>query len=362
MMLVAAGLLLVAVLVVLHGTGGDGLTVADGAGADEENVNVRSMGGPAARAEADAGKAQRMVELERLKKRWLDASDKAIMGEMDAEMCSLARDSAESLLCTPEMIRLINFLNDQEYPVAEILIDGAMEDLFAKAFTAEFAAEARDTLAALSAKVSPDHRWHVERWVLSAASACSETEFRDFLAALGSEDAKVSARLGWNVQVARTDPAAALAYCFKELESAGQNTMTVSALGRIIEDLPDGSDFAVLEQVVPVTGPLAEYRMSLFMKWARVDLAAASDYALHRPVHVEGGMAGIVNTLMNDSTEKAGEWVRTLPPGSPKDEAAVTLCNVISADTDVALEFAAMIQDAKLREEVEKEINLERSR
>jgi RNA polymerase sigma factor (sigma-70 family) len=316
----------------------------------------------------------RKKELERLKLRWIETgggNDK--LPEQDA----LAKESAELLMCSTEMIELLKFLTSNEFGYAESAIDSEVKALFGTSR----AAEARQLLTELpeTAEVVGERRYkelgkpYRDHWSKAAGRTCPEDQFESFRTALNCKSCAVEALYGRNQMLMGSDPEAAFKSSLDALKSG---TPSISGRHGVMElfegELPVGIDFAKLEQQLPTDWPNEEadrasgeedamtaIRGKLFWSWAKIAPVAAANHVLANPDRLAPGLmediVGGYSSYRHDNDIIV--WVSTFAEGPYFDSAASSAAIYARGQPGIE-ELIAKIKDPKLREAAEKQVKV----
>ena len=273
------------------------------------------------------------------------------------EHAALAKESVELLLCSPELVELIEYLLKQPGMGG---IDIAMNDQVAQLFRSERAAEARRSLLSLPNTLSrPDFHYR-QKWSFDAGQGCPEEEFESFCAALDDPICDQCARHGRNVTLVKTDPKAAIASTVELLEAGRHppHDIFFRLLKGFPVPLPTGTSFEELEGLLPLDRQdTLDYanraRHGLFRKWAAADPTAAANYVLANPDRISPKIMGtVVEVVVRDHPAAGVDWIQNLPDGPYFDAAArVAVVHIADAAPKTAGELAALITDPAIRKE-----------
>ena len=142
----------------------------------------------------------RALDLQKLKRRWM--AGRPIEHMIRPEHVALAKESVESLLCSPELVELIEYLLKQPGMGG---IEVAINDQVTQLFRSERAAEARQSLISLPGGLTRPDYTYCQRWSFDAGRGCPAEELDSFCMALGKGIMSQSARFGRNVALVKTD-------------------------------------------------------------------------------------------------------------------------------------------------------------
>gem|GEM_PF-6327589 len=310
----------------------------------------------------DKKAAARVLELARLKKRWLEVKDQAKTYIFTAELQALAMESAEALLCSNELLSLLEYLdgNDMAF-FAE-----AIRERVPALFDSDHGPEARKLLAELTHQPADgDLAPTLGGWSYRAAlSVDDEEEFEAFRTSLGNQKCIMTASFGWNVQLAKSDPVEAMTSTLNLLASDEPTYMRNEVLKLLINNIPEETNFAEIESLLPPLNSkmnsreIEKGRSNLLAKWAQFDPAAAANFVIGNPERADPSeIKGITMAVIRNSWESGLEWVEHFPPGPYLDAAArAAVAQIHRSRPEEAQRYAAMIENEELREQSMTEI------
>ncbi len=282
--------------------------------------------------------------LESLKARWLKEDNSK----------ALSRESVDLLLCSEELVDLIDFLRERD-------IHNEIEKSAASIFQSERAAEGRDLLIAMK-EPYPENSWRFsyrQHWSKTAGFFCPPEHFEEFHKALGGGMSSQEALLGFNLARMKTDPAAAVASTMealrKSLDSQSRDQCLVEQMG----ELQKNADFGAIEGLLPWDqppfpgSPWYKGREALLAKWAEVDAAGAANYIIQHPERLGPEMIKpVTKTVVSVDFESGMEWVQGLPKGEYFDDATseATLFLLMMEDKGRAKQLAGKVGSEELRQ------------
>jgi hypothetical protein len=308
----------------------------------------------------DKKAAARVLELARLKKRWLEVKDQAQTNIFTPELQALAMESAEALLYSNELVRLLEYLdgNDMAYFAEKI------RERVPALFDSEHGPEARKLLADLTHRpASGELKFILATGSFRAALSVSKEEFEAFRTSLGNEEFAMAASYGWNIQLAKSDPVEAMTSTLLLLNS-GVNSYVTQILQQLISNIPEETNFAEIESLLPPLNSemnsreIEKGRSRLLVKWAEFDPAAAANFVIGNPERADPSeIKGITMAVMRNNWESGLEWVEHFPPGPYLDYAArAVVVKTYRSRPEEAQRYAAMIENEELREQSMTEI------
>lgn len=312
---------------------------------------------------SDKKAAARVLELARLKKRWREVKDQAKSNIITPELQALATESAEALLCSNELLRLLEYLDGNDMATFADVIRDRVPVLF----DSDLGPEARKLLADLTHRPAygdTNNMPMLSGWCYRAALSADEEEFEAFRKSLGNQMFIMTASFGWNVQLAKSDPAEAMRSTLNLLASREPSYMQGEALQLLISNIPSETNFAEIEALLPPlnsemsTSEIEKGRSRLLTKWALADPAAATNFVIGNPERAgPSEIKGIVYAVMEDNPKGGREWVEHFPPGPYLDVAARAVVTQICLSLpEEAQRYAAMIENEELREQSMTEI------
>ena len=302
----------------------------------------------------DKDAAERLVKLNGLKQRWLEAQSRAGGGHKNTdEIRALAKESAESLLCSPESLLLLEFLSSRGFRAST----HELRKQLAALFESDLAGEARRSLAEHSHRPAKSIQSLLEEWSYLAGRGCTAEELETFRTSLGNARWAVSAALGWNVRLAESDPVGAMTSVLQLLDSDVGSVMDNKVLPPLIDKIPSTWDLAAIEQLMPPatseksSDAINEGRTRLLMKWARLQPAATVNYVMEHPERVAPETMTRVTFAVLEVDYSGGlDWFKTLPAGPHLDAAAHAIVeHTYRTKPETATEYVALIQNQELR-------------
>jgi hypothetical protein len=288
---------------------------------------------------------------------------------------ALALESAELLMCSREMLDLLELLDLHKMEYGIIKTTYAVAELFETAR----AAEARQLLTTLpeTAQLVGERSYqgggktYRDKWSHAAGKTCPADQFESFRAALNCKSCATEALYGRNETLMASDPEAAFTSSLEALKSRTPSISGRYGVTRLFEgELPAGIDFAKLEAQLPTDWPKVEagrpgveedamtaIRSKLFWNWAKIDPAAAANHVMAHPDRLAPGlMEDIVGGYSYKHHNDITAWVSTFPAGPYFDAAARSAAVYARGEPGIG-ELIQKIQDPKMREEA-----LERAR
>lgn len=321
----------------------------------------------------------RKAELERLKIVWME--NDANKGIITEEHQKLARETAGLLLCGREALELVVFLEANERLIAaDVVRDGisaylaSRDDPEARMMLIEMSGENREEMAALrgdplawKTAASQRHQLLAE-WSKAAGRSCSPETLEELRAGLKDGDFAQEALIGYNSQLMRTDPEAAVTAMVYALQLAHSQLMHspsgAESIKRLFhEELPPEIDFAKLESLLPAKTTLGDWRPGddpyrngreeLFRTWAKTDPAAAANHVIAHPDRLGAElMESIVGAYYYQNPNGVVAWISQFPPGPYFDAAAHSAAIYARATSPVETrELIMRIGDPEIRED-----------
>jgi RNA polymerase sigma factor (sigma-70 family) len=297
----------------------------------------------------------RKMELERLKRDWLETNSSDDPDNV-ANRSRLAEESARLLLCSEEMVQLLDFLEHHKR-LDVMLISAEVEKLF----NSSRAAEARELLVALpeSVTITRDRAHKGGRqayrdfWSKAAGKTCPDGEFEAFCAALNCGSCAKEALYGRNLGLMKVDFEAAFSSSLEAYQS-GVPSISGSDVLRdffMVEERLD-VDFGKIERLLPADERLGDVRHPLFRKWAEIDPIAAANYLIDARDRLDPIFAG---AIVHGSSFRNGSEIIALasrfPEGPYLDHAAVHASMNYTQGGNEIMELIQKIQDPELRAE-----------
>ena len=184
--------------------------------------------------------AERAEQLETLKEKWLElfgetAGERGPASRME-ERYALAEESAEVLLCSAEVVELIEFLDEKKiYNTVEIAVG--------QLFDSPQAEKARAALLELPEDLLIYSYSYKEHWSLKAGKGCPADQFAAFHEALACVRCAQEALFGHNRALTRTDTSAAIASTLETLQEGIESRSARSALRDQMGEIPRDADF-----------------------------------------------------------------------------------------------------------------------
>ena len=144
--------------------------------------------------------------------------------------------------------------------------------------------------------------------------------------------------------------------------------MSEVALAQIMANLPDDSDFGMLEQMLPdnesinkdnliAVSVFQAARSDLLRRWATDDPAAAANYIIDNPQRlIPGEVVVVVEKVAMVDSLASYKWVQEFPSGTYYDSAAFAAIPYLADYPNEAASLAAKINDPALREKSFKRI------
>ncbi len=299
--------------------------------------------------------------LEDLIARWNSAKHQPA-GTDDSIVEKLVSDSVEFLMCTDEMLELINFLNQE-----------GLEDLRARVENelVERLRNRQDPGLRESLLNSSRNGQFKRSWFYYAGIGCPEEEFGTFSSALGNSAEAIHLKYGYYSKTASTDPRVAIEETLRVLpvgvleenfEGAfpydGPVDYSASILHELFEKAPAESDFAALERLLPPdrdndSNPINRARKVAVSRWALQDARGAVDFVIHHPERVNPSALGGIASLENESLLPVLDYISGFEKSSRRD--AVLAAIALSLDPgrgDVTGLFVGQISNPSVKGEV----------
>ena len=310
--------------------------------------------------------------LEQLKQRWRLAGP-LVNYTAKVEHHELARDSIKLLMCSEDLIVLMDFLKLQWRGKEPMLqwkgIENSVERVIYRAllelFRSADSQDARNSLLQLGGSPHPLAASYREKWSYAAGHGCPPELWNAFITALADRKCVQSAVFGRDFELVKTDPIAALSSTVAQLDKKIVTDRMGLVLFDLMRELPPGSDFAELEKILPPDEPDDPFpRMTLFEKWGAEDPAAAANYILANPGRVSPSlMTSVALDLLKKNPAVGIEWIQNIPEGPYFDAAAISgvMFTAVSFP-DQARELASLITDPEIRKAQLKHIDSEQAR
>jgi RNA polymerase sigma factor (sigma-70 family) len=342
----------------------------------EDNSVVEQL----AKARKEMPPIDRKAELERLKALWMESD--VNKGIITREHQKLAKETAGLLSCGREALELVVYLVAHERLIAaDVVRDGiadylaSKDDPEARKLLIEMSAENREEMLALRSdplawkSAASQHHELLAAWCNAAGRSCSPETLEELSGGLKDEKFAQEARIGYNTQLMRTDPEAAVRAMVNALESKIQSPSGLESIKLLFrEELPPDIDFAELECLVP-TGPApGEWRpgddpfrigrRALIDRWAKSDPAAAANHVIAHPDRLGTEMMEtIIGAYYYQNPTGIVAWISQFPPGPCFDAAAHSAAIYTRSSTpDQTRELILRISDPKLREDALKQL------
>lgn len=327
----------------------------------------RSVVEQLAEVRSDKPLIDRKKELERLKARWLEVG-----GGNDTlpEQRALAKEAAQLLLCSHEMLDLLKFLKLHDMGWSEMVTEIEVREVF----ETSRAAEARQLLTELpeTAEITGPRSYkqggesYRDNWSMAAGKTCPDDEFETFRAALNCKSCAIEALYGHNQRLMASDPQAAFSSSLEAFKSGVPSISGEAGVGLLfdVENCPK-FDFQKFEEQLPPDGPRKEsllphesengftlIRRGLFWKWAKIDPAAAANHVMANPDRLDPRLMEEVVGGYSQAKESSHiiAWVATFPEGPYFDAAAKSAACYARGAPGID-ELVGKIQDPKIREE-----------
>jgi len=309
----------------------------------------------------DKKAAARVLELARLKKRWLEVKDQA---KLTPELQALAMESTVSLLCPRELLSLLEYLDGND--MANFA--GAIRRRVPALFDSDHGPEARKLLADLTHRPADGDITIMPMlggWSYHAAlSVDDEEKFEAFRNSLGNQMFIMTASFGWNVQLAKSDPVEAITSTLNLLASGESTYLGDYLLPIVISNIPEETNLAEIESLLPPLNSemnsreIEKGRSRLLLKWTQFDPAAAANFVIGNPERADPSeITGITMAVIRNKWESGLEWVEHFPPGPYLDAAArAAIAQIYRSRPEEAQRYAAMIENEALREQSMTEI------
>jgi hypothetical protein len=301
-----------------------------------------------------ASRDLRGQQLAQLKERWLGMKDQAPGSTIVDDLIArdqLSKESARLLMCSPEAIQLIQFLETEG-------IQNTVRSKIEKLFDSDLAEEARQTLVSLPDEASGDGTHYRQEWAGDAGKGCPPEKFDGFCSALGSASSVQAALFGHNIALAKTDPIGALTSTVNQISAGLASANMNSSVDNLLEELPPGTDFEQIDKILaaqPETpgSPFVGIRTDFVRAWSNVDPASTVNYLIANadrfPVSDIQIPAG---QMLEKDLTRGIEWIQTFPEG-PHFDAAVDLAVSLLIDRGnpkEAQQLASQIGNSELRE------------
>lgn len=295
----------------------------------------------------------RETHLSKLKQRWmLVGKDIDKNGTPTNEQKALAEESARLLLASHQALELIDFLAANDMKIAGYLVRDSVGTLFASSFSAD----ARKALVELTNHAESAHPY-ISEWCFGAGLGCEQGEVASFRDQIPAGPYAQEVTFGQNLKLARTNPKEAIMTTLDTLKSGEVSLNQREILKKIMQTLPEDSDFASIEALLPKSksqdSPITAGRTGLFQKWAKKDPAAAANYVMEHTDKLEPRLISEIASVVVKGDKRAGlEWVQTFPEGPYFDAAAgASVPYLYQIWPDQTAQIIALIEDPKLKKQ-----------
>lgn len=295
------------------------------------------------------------------KNRWILLKTRSQGGILTKEHQDLAKECASQLLGGEDWVRLMEFLNENEMD----MFIGMMYEEMAIVYQSELGSEARELLAKLPDIKSPDGISYREKLSYAAGRGCSESELKELCSSLLDPASAQNAVLGYNAELARSDPKSAVSDTVRLILKDQFSSMIILGIEELFGNLDDSTNFKELEILLPIensvkedrgipwVSPLEAARKALLRRWALVDPTAAVNYIISNPNRINpDGIVTVVSEVMLKDPLAGFRWIQEFPDGPYFDAAAYASIPYISDSyPEEALKLAKMIEDLRLQSE-----------
>ena len=352
----------------------------------DESANNESTAKPPARSgrnhdavashatASDRKRSIRVKELERLKQRWLDLGPGK---DREAERDSLAKECVQALLCSWEMIELLQFFQEHEIDPTKIwealrsLGEGSLGPML------------RNSLAiAAAVDVGDDKIRGVKtlRYMCHFFAAfCPDADFPEFLAALrtASERCAQEAVFSHNEQLIKTKPVEALRSTLDEIARGVNPTFAAYALDGVFLNLTakewELPEFALVEGELnkllrsddklpaDLIKSVNRSRYQVYLQWAARDLDSATSIALKCPEADAIYLMKAVgqNAYDGKNPERTINWLNQLPEGQYRNAAADgVILSYKKADPNFCRSVVEYLNDPVLKAETLRKLDI----
>lgn len=278
--------------------------------------NSNPAGSPSSRAQ----------QLADLKKRWLRVGEPLFPGSYTTEdleyRSQLSEESARLLLCSPEAVELLQFLEkEQIYNLVETKIQNL--------FGGDLAQEARRTLITLPDSFTSDRVNYRDQWSGPAGRGCPPEEFAEFSLALKRPTCVQEAVFGHNIALAQTDPVGAMVLTLAQIEKGAESLTKNSSVRNLIRKLPPGTDFERIDAMLPLReekdprSPFFGLRPGFIISWSKSDPAGAANFIIEHPGRFPvSDITTPVMEVMSKDPAAGIAWIETFPSGPYFNSAA----------------------------------------
>ncbi len=288
----------------------------------------------------------RREKLEILKQRWLSQPrTEGVVGD-DRQ---LARESAHELLCSSELVELIEYLKENGVRT----VDNAFNLVLSELFSSADGKAARQNLIALN--LNSRYR---EEWSYFAGMGTPSELFEGFCSDLNQRLCSQNAVLGRARQLLSTDPNMAVSLAIREKENCIQSTHSDLILCELMEALPENTEFSTIAELLQfkhadVNEELKTARERLLRRWGRSDPIASADYVMSDPKSFDPQLMGqIAGSLAQRNPSAAVEWVQNLPQGLYQDSAVSCLTpQICQLYPKEAAELIEIVTDPKIKKQ-----------
>lgn len=316
----------------------------------------KQVGSSSRRPTQTAGQDLRGQQLAQLKKRWLGMKDQAsgstIAGDLIARD-ELSKESARLLLCSPEAIQLIQFLETEG-------IENRVRSKIDELFDSDYAEEARQTLISLPDEASGDGTHYRQEWAGAAGKGCPPEKFDEFCSALGGVSCVQETLFGHNIALAKTDPIGALTSTVNQISAGAASASMNSSVSNLLKELPPGTDFEQIDKILSAPRPenqkypFVGIRTDFVRAWSNVDPASAVNYLIANADRFPVSDIQIPASQMLEKDLTRGiEWIQTFPDGPHFDAAAGIAVSLLidRRNPAQAQQLASQIGDPETRKE-----------
>jgi len=339
------------------GAGEENDEVTDGNRAAQESHRQRK---PEIRIENENSRDQALAELKKKWTAYLDLKEGgADKNELHLMRVELAKESADRLLASRQMLDLLSFLNGAgNIPT---YLRGAIERLFQAGETDRFIEPLVEAVSESYDSADSQARGNMNTWSLLLGQYGSDKAAARFRKNIDNPWPLGDFLHGWYVSRANSDPVDSYTSMVEFLKNGGKGARSEQALENVIEAFPEKEqfDFETLESLLPigVTGSdEATYRharRALLVRWAKDDPASAVNFIIdHSERMIPRHVTYVVEQAIKDLNYDGIEWVKDFPKGMICDRAAVAVVQRLwSFHPAEAKEWAMSIGDEKLRQD-----------
>jgi hypothetical protein len=287
---------------------------------------------------------------------------------------SVIQDAIDQLLCSDELIEFVQFL-ESHINIGPEMVERILTELF----QTPRANELRASLIELANRKHTDDLGYFINWLDLAGKYCPKESIKDFHSALNFKTFQFNVLGFYNIELAKTDPIAAIQSSVEEWRNLtedcpGRGASVQVVMSGIIGRLPAETIFSDIEKKFPINSnihsndDLVRYaRDNLFYRWATFDQLAATNYIIDNqerlPLKILQSIGGVAFQKEGYSENSDApivetvKWIQSFPDGPIYDNLSrVVIMNCADGRLDLAKQLAARVQDKTLRDEANETI------